>query len=447
MQRFRLRKGLNIPISGAPNGGVEQGPNPQSVAILGDDYIGWKPRILVAEGDAVGAGSPILISKDMPDVQVVSPVAGTIKAVNRGARRKLISIEIEVEDGAAPAVDFSSVGDAATPEGLIQRLCAAGLWTAFRTRPYSKVPDPATRPAAIYVNAMDTEPLAADPAVIIAEDVEAFAKGLEAVASLSDGKTYLCQADGVTLPGQDIAGVEAAAFEGPHPAGLSGTHMHFLEPPRADKTVWTISYQDVIVIGRLLATGTYDASCIISLAGPVCANPRLIRTIAGASMLDLSAGDVPGDLPVRMISGSVLSGRAGEGADGYLGRYARQITLIEEDKKQIPMGWIRPMFAKYAVQPVLGSAFAKREYPLTSNLNGGRRAMVPTGTFEELMPQDFLPTQLLRALLVMDTDQAQALGALELDEEDLGLVAFACPAKYEYGMALRDNLTKIEKEG
>jgi Na+-transporting NADH:ubiquinone oxidoreductase subunit A len=196
-----------------------------------------------------------------------------------------------------------------------------------------------------------------------------------------------------------------------------------------------------------LITGTYDASCLIALTGPVCADPRMVRTVAGASIADLAADDLPDGLPVRMISGSVLSGRAGEGVSAYLGRYARQITLVEEDRKQIPMGWVRPMFDKYAVQPVLGSAFSKKLYPLTSNLNGGRRAMVPLGTFEGLMPQDFLPTQLLRALLVMDTDQAQALGALELDEEDLGLVGFACPAKYEYGMALRDCLTKIEKEG
>lgn len=240
--------------------------------------------------------------------------------------------------------------------------------------------------------------------------------------------------------------MDAVNFSGPHPAGLAGTHIHFLTPPQADHFVWTIGYQDVIVIGRLMLTGTYDASCIISLAGPACADPRLVRTVAGASLADLCADDLP-DYPVRMISGSVLSGRAGEGDDAYLGRYARQVTLIEEDKKQIPMGWIRPMLSKYAVQPVLGSALAKRPFPLTSNLNGGRRAMVPLGTFEELMPQDYLPTQLLRALLVMDTDQAQLLGALELDEEDLGLVGFACPAKYEYGIALRDCLAKIEKEG
>ncbi|MEM7290863.1 MAG: NADH:ubiquinone reductase (Na(+)-transporting) subunit A, partial [Pseudomonadota bacterium] len=315
------------------------------------------------------------------------------------------------------------------------------------TRPYSKTPQPGTVPAAIYVTALDTEPLAADPAIAINENSEAFVRGLGAITNLTDGTTYLCQAKGADIPGSDVDGVETASFSGPHPAGLAGTHMHFLEAPLADKFVWTIGYQDVIVIGRLLNTGNYDASCIVSLAGPQCKDPRLVRTVAGASMLDLAEQDLPADCPVRMISGSVLSGRAGQGASGYLGRYARQITIIEEDKKQIPMGWIRPMFAKYAVQPVLGSAMARREFPLTSNLNGGRRAMVPLGTFEGLMPQDFLPTQLLRALLVMDTDQAQALGALELDEEDLGLVGFACPAKYEYGLALRDCLTKIEKEG
>lgn len=446
MKRFSLRKGLDVPIQGAPKAEIQANSNVKTVGILGDDYIGLKPRILVAEGDLVGAGTPVMFDKDMPEAQIVSPVSGQIKAINRGARRKLISIEIEVKEGTAP-VDFSGVGNADTAEGLVERLCAAGLWTSFRTRPYSKVPAPASRPAAIFVNAMDTEPLAADPAGIIAAEAEAFAKGLAAVSMLTEGATYLCQADGADIPGADLPGVEPAAFAGPHPAGLPGTHIHFLHPPKGDQAVWTINYQDVLVIGRLLLTGTLDTSRVISLAGPVCKDPRLVKTVAGASMADLAAADLPQDLPVRMISGSVLSGRMGEGANGYLGRYARQITLIEEDHKQIPMGWIRPMFSKFAVQPVLGSALSRAKFPLTSNLNGGRRAMVPTGTFETLMPQDYLPTQLLRAMLVMDTDQAQLLGALELDEEDLGLVGFACPAKYEYGLALRDCLTKIEKEG
>lgn len=447
MHQFPLKKGLDLPITGAPAQSIADGPAVQTVALLGSDYIGLKPRLSVQEGDTVAAGSPVFAHKDTPDVMVTSPVSGRVKAVNRGARRVLISVEIEVDDTAADPVDFSSVGNTDTAEGLAERLAAAGLWTSFRTRPYSRVPAPDERAAAIYVTAMDSEPLTADPAVIIAEQREAFVKGLEAVAKLTEGTTYLCHATGADVPGADVAGVEVATFSGPHPSGLPGTHMHYLEAPTGSKTVWTIWYQDVIAIGHLLLTGTVNSERVIALAGPRVKDPRLVRTVAGASMDALTAGGVDDSDPLRVISGSVLSGRAGEGATAYLGRYHRQITVIEEDHKQIPMGWIRPMFSKFSYQPVLGSALSKKLYALTSNLNGGRRAMVPLGTFEELMPQDYLPTQLLRAMLVMDTDVAQQLGALELDEEDLGLVGFACPAKYEYGMALRDCLAKIEREG
>ncbi|WP_417274072.1 Na(+)-translocating NADH-quinone reductase subunit A [Celeribacter halophilus] len=447
MQQHVLKKGLDVPVLGAPDARIDDAATVRTVAILGQDYLGLKPRLAVEEGDVVAAGAPILAHKDTPDVKVTAPVSGRIKAINRGARRVLVSVEIEVDPSAAEPVDFSQIGDDHSADGIVQKLCASGLWTSFRTRPYSKVPALESRPAAIYVTAMDSEPLSGDAAQIINEDAEAFARGLSAVAVLTEGKTYLCQEIGADIPGADLDGITPVGFSGPHPAGLAGTHMHFLEPPTASKTVWTIGYHDVITIGKLMLTGKLDSSRIIALCGPMCSDPRLVRTVSGASMTDLCADDLKTDTPIRVISGSILSGRAGEGQTGYLGRYARQITLIEEDQKQIPMGWIRPMPSKYAFQPVLGSAFSKKLYALTSNLNGGRRAMVPLGTFEELMPQDFLPTQLLRALLVMDTDQAQALGALELDEEDLGLCGFACPAKYEYGLALRDSLTKIEKEG
>jgi len=447
VQNYSFKRGLDLPIDGAAKDAAVETASVGTVGLLGADYIGLKPRLAVAEGDVVARGAPIYAHKDNPEAQITSPVSGRVTAINRGARRKLVSVEIAVDDSAADPVDFSGVGDASTPEGLAERLCAAGLWTSFRTRPYSHVPLMTDRPAAIYVTAMDTEPLAPNPAPIIAAEAEAFTTGLEAVARLTEGTTYLCHASDKQVPGGDLAGVTAAGFSGPHPAGLAGTHMHFLEPPSAQRVVWTIGYADVIAIGRLLKTGTLDTTRTIAIAGPLAAPPRLVNTVLGASMVELCSGDNREGLPIRLISGSVLSGRAGENVSAYLGRYARQITLMEEDHKQIPMGWIRPMASKYAFQPVLGSAFSRKLYDLTTNLNGGRRAMVPIGTFEQLMPQDFLPTQLLRSLLVMDTDQAQALGALELDEEDLGLCGFACPAKYEYGMALRDCLTKIEKEG
>lgn len=448
MRQFKLRKGLDLPVAGAPVQHIDEGPVLHTVAVLGSDYIGLKPRLSVEEGDVVGAGSPLFTHKETPEVQVTSPVSGRVKAINRGYRRALISVEIDIDTTAAPAVDFSGIGDDATPEGIKERLAASGLWTSFRTRPYSKVPGTAETPAAIFVNAMDTEPLAGDPALIIGEARDAFLQGLRTVAQLSGGKTYLCMAPGADIPGADLQGIEAATFAGPHPAGLSGTHIHFLEPVHAERIVWTIGYQDVIAIGRLMATGKLNPERVVSLCGPLVRQPRLLRTVMGASLAELTRGEFDGEFPARIISGSILSGKSSpESAANYLSRYARQVTVIEEDTRKNVLGWIRPMTHKFAYQPVLGSALARKSFALTSNLNGGRRAMVPLGTFEELMPQDYLPTQLLRALLVMDTDVAQSLGALELDEEDLSLVGFACPAKYEYGIALRDCLTKIEKEG
>ncbi|MEL6197974.1 MAG: NADH:ubiquinone reductase (Na(+)-transporting) subunit A, partial [Pseudomonadota bacterium] len=374
MQHFALRKGLDLPIDGAPEQRIHEGPAIDSVAVLGADYHGLKPRLAVQEGDVVAAGTPLFVHKETPDAVVVSPVSGKVRAINRGNRRVLISVVIQAHEGMAEPVDFSQTGDASTAEGLVERLCAAGLWTSFRARPYSKVPDPTSRPAALYVTAMDTEPLAPDAQVVIADAQGAFVTGLEAVTKLSAGTTYVCCDEGADLPVAGIAGVEVAGFSGPHPAGLAGTHMHFLEPPSTEKIVWTIGYQDVIAIGRLLETGRIDPERVIALSGPLFRQPRLVRTVMGASMLDLIEGEVDTSVPMRLISGSVLSGRAGEGPSAYLGRYARQLTAIMEDREQIPMGWIRPMPEKFAVQPVLGSAISKKLYALTSNLNGGRRA-------------------------------------------------------------------------
>ena len=339
MPNFTLRKGLDIPVLGAPGRGIQDKATVGSVAVLGADYIGLKPRLAVSEGDVVAAGSPIMAHKDTPEVVIASPVSGRIREINRGERRVLISVVIDVDDTAADPVDFSSVGDTSTAKGLRERLCASGLWTSFRTRPYSKVPVADATPAAIFVTATDSEPLAADPAEIISDDPDSFHTGLEAIVSLTEGKTYLCQDVGADIPGGDLPGVTVAGFSGPHPAGLAGTHIHFLEPLAADRTVWTIGYQDVMSIGRLLLTGHHDASRVVALTGPLCANPRLVRTVVGANMAELVAQDLPsGDVAVRMISGSILSGCMGEGVSGYLGRYARQITLIKEDHEQIPLG-------------------------------------------------------------------------------------------------------------
>ncbi len=449
MPEFSFKKGLDLPITGAPDQTIHDGPAIGSVAVIGADSLGLKPKMLVAEGESVLRGQPLYCHKDSPEVVFTAPATGRVRAINRGARRVLQSVVIDVDNAFDDGIDFGPLPDGGTADEIAEKLLKSGLWTAFRTRPYSKIPAADSRPATIYVTAMDSEPLAADPAVIIAERPDAFTAGLKAVSQLTEGRTWLCHAPGASIPGGDIPGVEVATFAGPHPAGLAGTHIHYLEPPTAENLVWTISYADIIAIGALMTTGKLDTSVVISLSGPRAATPRLIRTNLGASLSDLIAGEVAGDTPLRILSGSVLSGRLSQGGPfDYLGRYARAVTLMDEDREKKFMAWIAPRADQFAVLPVLASAFNRaKKFPMGTNLNGGRRAMVPIGTFEELMPQDFLPTQLLRALLVMDTDQAQALGALELDEEDLALCTFACPAKYEYGIALRDSLTKIEKEG
>jgi Na+-transporting NADH:ubiquinone oxidoreductase subunit A len=452
MSEHVLKRGLDLPMGGAPEQTVHEGAKPASVAIIGADYINLKPKMLVAEGDAVRRGAALFFQKDSPEVVFVAPASGRVRAVNRGARRLLQSVVIDVDDLADPGLDFGIIALAdlaqAPREDVCAKLYASGLWAAFKTRPYSKIPEQGAVPAAIFVTAMDTEPHAPDPLPVIEGAVDAFDAGLTALTRLTDGKVYLCKASGTTLPHAGVHGVEIHDFKGPHPAGLPGTHMHFLEPPSASKIVWSVGYQDVIAIGALFLTGHLDPTRIISIAGPRATHPRLVRTVMGASIADLTEGEYQDSSPIRIISGSVLTGRAARGPYAWLGRYARQITLITENPDQEMLGWISPQREKFAVHPVLVSARKKGMlFNLTTNLNGGRRAMVPTGIFEELMPQDYLPTQLLRALLVMDTDTAQSLGALELDEEDLALCTFACPAKYEYGPALRASLEKIEKEG
>ena len=447
MNKFNLKKGLDIPIAGLPKQVIEDTKIPNSVAILGPDYNGLKPKMFVNVGDKVNRGTPLFCHKDNPDVPFVSPCKGLVKEINRGEKRALLSVVIDIDDLEHRGIEITKLHskEKSTQEFNKKCLLDSGLWTSFLTRPYSKIPDSNSTPSSIFITAMDTEPLSPDADLIINNDINAFQEGIKRISTLTEGKVFICKKENSNI---DIINFETYEFAGPHPAGLSGTHMHFLDPPNANKTVWSIGYQDVISIGKLFLNGFIDVYRTISLAGPLCKNPRLVKTVVGASLDDILEGEYDKSENCRVISGSILSGFHADGDMAYLGKYSRQITIIKEDKEKHFFGWIKPQPNKYSVMPVLLSAFSFfKLFNLTSNLNGGRRAMVPTGVFETLMPQDFLPTQLLRSLLVMDTDVAQSLGALELDEEDIALCTFACPAKYEYGTALRDSLTKIEKEG
>lgn len=410
-----------------------------------------KPTMAVKVGDRVRLGQLLFTDKKTPGVKYTSPGCGTVAAINRGERRMLLSVVIDLDGD--EAVSFPAWSDRQLQElpaqQIRQSLLDSGLWTALRTRPYSQVPDPASRPQALFVNAMDSNPLAAHPGSIIEAAVDDFVRGVNCLSRLSDGLLYVCCGDSPIqgLKQADFAvNVRLEVFSGPHPAGLTGTHMHFLSPVSPTRVAWGISYQDVIAIGRLLATGRLDPRRIISLAGPQVNDPRLIESRLGANLQEMVVGELATG-ENRLISGSVLSGRTARGAEEYLGRYHLQVSVLREGRERPFMGYLSPGVNRHSVLGIyLSGLFREHKFAFSTTTNGSNRAMVPVGSYEKVMPLDILPTQLLRALIVGDIEMAQALGALELDEEDLALCSYVCPGKYEYGPILRDNLSRIEKE-
>ncbi|MGC6248200.1 Na(+)-translocating NADH-quinone reductase subunit A [Bisgaard Taxon 45] len=443
-----IKKGLNLPISGSPEQVIRDGNAITEVALLGEEYVGMRPSMKVREGDVVKKGQVLFEDKKNPGVVFTAPASGTVTAINRGAKRVLQSVVIQVEGNEQVTFEKYTTEQLKqlTSEQVRRNLQTSGLWTALRTRPFSKIPAVDAIPVSLFVNAMDTNPLAADPQVILKQSAQDFEAGLTVLSRLLDGKVYLCKAANASIPSPSLANLEVKEFAGPHPAGLSGTHIHFIDPVSATKFVWYINYQDVIAVGKLFTTGELDVSRVVSLAGPQVNNPRLVRTVVGANLSQLTANELK-EGENRVISGSVLSGATASGPVDYLGRYALQVSVLEEGREKEFLGWIMPGANKYSLSRTVLGHFSKKLFNFTTALNGGERAMVPIGAYERVMPLDIIPTLLLRDLAAGDTDSAQALGCLELDEEDLALCTFVCPGKNEYGPLLRQALDKIEKEG
>ena len=447
--RIAIKKGLDIPLAGQPEQRISPAATVGAVALLGREYIDLKPKMSVHEGDRVRVGQPLFSDKQNPGVHFTSPGSGVVSAINRGERRVLQSVVIRLEGDDEET--FESYADervaGLSGDDVRKNLLASGLWTAFRTRPFSKIPAPDATPQAIFVTAIDTNPLAADPAVIIAEDQQAFENGLRLVATLTDGNVYLCTAkeSGIFPPTGDQ--FQHAEFSGPHPAGLVGTHIHFLQPVSEQKVVWHIGYQDVIAFGKLFKTGRIPLEKVVAFCGPRVNKPRLIRTRVGANTSDLVRGEISGT-SVRVVSGPILSGHHAAGWAAYLGRYDNQLCVLQEGSPREFLSFMRPGTKKYSSgRAFLGHVLRRSGFELTSSQNGSPRAMVSIGSFEQVMPLDILATPLLKALLVGDTDSARNLGCLELDEEDLALCTFVCNGKYEYGPHLRRNLREIEVNG
>ena len=446
---IKIRRGLDLPISGNPEQIINDAPKARSVAIIGLDYHGMKPTMAVKEGDKVKLGQLLFTDKTTEGVLYTAPASGTVAAINRGARRVLQSVVIDVKGDEAVEFKHYKPEEIAglNAAGIIETLAESGQWSAFRTRPYSKVPAINSTASAIFVNAMDTNPLAADPKIVIASQTEAFSLGLMLLTKLTEGDVYVCKAVDADMSVPNNPKLKVETFAGLHPAGNAGTHIHFLAPVSVNNVVWTIGYQDVIAFGHLFTTGRVYTDRVISLAGPQVSKPRLLKTRVGANLDELTAGELESGNN-RVVSGSVFGGRIAKGALAYLGRYHQQVCVLIEGNDRPMLHYLRPGFNYFSTLGIYASQFFKnKRFDFTTTTGGSERAMVPIGAYENIMPLDILPTQLLRSLIVGDTAMAQKLGCLELDEEDLALCTYVCPGKYEYGPILRDNLTRIEKEG
>lgn len=445
---IRVTKGLNVPLSGAPRQEITDTLPVKQIAVVGPDYVGMKPTMAVKAGDKVKSGDLLFTDKKNPSVCYTAPLAGTVLEVNRGEKRVFQSVVIETAGDEAKS--FENYQDKAledySSEEVKNLLLEAGEWNALRTRPFSKVPSPESKPSSIFVTVTDTHPLAADPEVIVADQKDHFVQGLRAVSKLTDGIVYLCTKSGSKIPGRTLPNIRLEEFQGPHPAGNVGTHIHHLDPVSASKTVWHINYQDVIAWGGLFSTGKRYADRVIALAGPLVKEPRLVRTKTGANLEEICQGQLKEGTP-RIISGSVLGGRSSQPKVNFLSRYHNLVSVILEDQSREFLGWQGPGFNKYTVTNCYAGKFKQKLFSFTSNRSGSLRSMVPIGLYEKVIAIDTVPTFLLRSLMTGDTDAAQNLGALELDEEDISLATFVCPCKIEYGPLLRQSLATIEKEG
>ncbi len=444
-----VKRGLDLPLSGEPEQRVENAPSVSRVGVVTRDHVGLKPRLSVEEGATVRLGEPLFTDRRWPQVQWVAPGGGVVEAVHRGAKRHVLSVVVRLDPSAKEPVAFAAFSPAAKDSGEAARalLLESGLWTALRTRPFSQVPDPAAKPQAIFVTAVDSNPHAPRLDVVLAGREADLELGLRVLTRLTDGPVWLCRASGSGLsPGG--SGARVAEFGGPHPSGTAGFHIHTLRPVTRGKEVWHLGAQDAARIGRLFSTGTLDVEQIVSLAGPRVKRPRLLRTRLHAEVAPLVDNELH-EGEARVVSGSVLHGdRCEPGPEGFLGRFHQQLSVLGEGRRRELLGWLAPGAKTFSVLPTfLSSLLPRRPFELDTNLHGGRRAMVPIGMYERVMPMDLMATHLLRALQVGDVEWAEQLGALELDEEDLALCSFVCPGKGDYGPALRRVLDTIQAEG
>ncbi|MBQ2424265.1 MAG: Na(+)-translocating NADH-quinone reductase subunit A [Alistipes sp.] len=442
---IKLCKGLDIKLQGAAEKKTTTVGMASTYAVSPLDFEGIVPKMLVKVGDAVKAGTPLFFNKNNASVVFTSPVSGTVAAVVRGEKRRILAVEITADQTIAYE-EFETLDvQKATRDQIVELLLKSGLWTLLIQRPYGIIANPADMPKSIFVSAFDSAPLAPDYGYTLAADKQALQKGFEVLARLTEGKVHLSYNAQAEAPA--FTGVELHAFQGKHPAGNVGVQIHHIDPVNKGEKVWTVGYADVAIIGRLFLTGKVDMTRTIAVTGAEVSAPAYVKVVAGAKLDSILKGNVAADAHARYISGNVLTGR-NVGKDGYLGYYANQITVIPEGDNYELLGWAMPRFNKFSVSRAYFSwLFPNRKYNLDTNLNGEERAFVVTGLYEKYLPMDVYPMHLLKAILAGDLDKMEALGIYEVVEEDFALCEFVDPSKTEMQQIIRNGINLMIKEG
>lgn len=441
---IKLKKGLDLRLVGEAEKVLDVAPASSGYALKPTDFEGVTPKLLVKVGDKVKAGTPLFFNKYMPEVLFASPVSGEVSAVNRGEKRKVLSVVVRPDSVQEYEKFEIKPLESMSKQDVTSTILSAGLWPMLIQRPYGIIANPTDTPKAVFVSGFDSAPLAPDMNFALSNQIENLRKGIEVMRKLTAGKVHLSlDADSLgVLNGIDNA--EKHLFKGPHPAGNVGVQIHHIDPIAKGEKVWTVDIQNLAIIGRLFNTGTVDMTKVIAVTGSQVDKPRYVKMIAGAEVGSLLASDKP---QTRIISGNVLTGRK-VAYDDFVNYYANQITVIPDDNDYELLGWAKPVRKnRFSVAPsYLSWLCPKHRYNLDTHINGGVRAYVVTGLYEKYLPMDIYPLYLIKAILADDIDKMENLGIYEVIEEDLALCEFVDPSKTEIQEIIRRGINLMIKE-
>ena len=444
---IRIKKGVSIKLKGSADLVYASIPASGYYLVKPSDFTGLTPKLTVKVGDRVQAGSSLFFDKEHPSVIIASPVSGEVTEIRRGEKRKILAVVVKA-DAEITYKEFSKAeAKNLSREQIIEQMLTAGVWPFVRQRPFAVIANPADMPKAVFISAFDSAPLACDSDFVLHGMEKEFQAGLDIVAKLTEGTTHL-NIDGNSNSSEvftNAKGVQINKISGPHPAGNIGVQIHHIDPINKGEVVWYMYPQDVIAIGRLFSQGKYDATRLVALAGSRVKKPRYYRTMQGATIATMTEANIK-DGDNRFISGNVLTGTH-IAADGNLGFYNCEISVIPEGKEQDFLGWLLPGFSKFSLSRTFFSWInPKKEYAISANMNGEERAYVVTGQYEKVLPMDVYPQHLIKAIMIGDIELMENLGIYEVAEEDFALCEFACTSKIPVQEILREGLDLVRKE-